>query len=337
MEHHPRVSIVVGSFNSLTTIYRRRPLVDILMDGIHRSTYHSYNIVIVDGCSTDGSVPYIQERFKDVDLLKDRENYGLARSNNGGIMFAIKHYNPDYILSINDDLIIKDKRWIDKLVDVAESDKAVGIVGCKLTYPNGRIQHAGISGLLTSRNIGRGQKDMHQFNRKVEMEAVSGAVFLIKREVVDAIGLFDANFMIGFDEEDYCIRARRAGFKVVYDGGLSITHLEGSTSTLNNRKREGLVYRRQKNYIYFAMKDFPICFKLLAPFVAIANSVISIETKDRPRALTGIRLKDKPISRLIGGIKGIVAGYRLYYFTKRVDYVPGQCVVISRARIPTSK
>ena len=314
----PRVVVVVSNYSGTTTLYRNRPIIDICLESLKRTSYKNYKVVVVDDCSPDNSVEHIKAKFPNVALLKGRTNVGFARSTNNGITFALG-LNPSYVLLLNNDIIITDRDWLGKLVEVAESDKGIGIVGCKLVYPNGKIQHAGVLAGITPRCRGRAEPDKGQYDRVEDMEAVVLAATLIKKAVIKKIGMLDGNFFMGYEDTDYCIMARYAGFRVVYDGEVELTHLEGATSTDHKDKsmQDTMFYTYQRNYAYYTMKHFGMFKKVQAAFVELAASIIAIESKDRARVLGSVRLKSRPLWRLGKTIQAAFDGYAIYKSGRR--------------------
>ena len=309
----PQVVIVVSNYNGATILYKGKSIIDTCLESLGKTNYKNFRVVVVDGCSSDNSVEHVRGKFPRVAIIRDKTNVGLARSINGGINFALRS-NPSYVLLLNNDIIITDRDWLGKLVKVAESDGGIGIVGCKLVYPNGKIQHAGAFVGIVPRCRGRAETDNGQYDGIEDLEAVTGAVFLMKRAMIRKTGMLDGNFFMGFEDIDYCIRARSAGFRIVYDGNVKLTHLEGSTSTNSTDKsmRDTTFYRNQRNYAYFVMKHFGISKKIQAAFVGIANGIFTVESKDRVRGIGSIRLKSRPLWRLGKTVQAAFDGRALY-------------------------
>jgi GT2 family glycosyltransferase len=223
------------------------------------------------------------------------------------------------VLLLNSDIIITNKDWLGKLVEVAESDKRIGIVGCKLVYPDGKIQHAGVLAGIAPRCRGRAESDHGQYDLIEDMDAVVFAASLIKIAVINKIGMLDGNFMMGLEDTDYCIMARNSGFRVVYDGKVKLTHLEGSTTTSSKYKsvQDTMFCAHQRNYAYYAMKHFGVLEKVQAAFVELAAALFSVESKDRVRGLGSVRLKSRPLWRLGKTIQAAFDGYAIYKSGKR--------------------
>lgn len=231
---NPLVSIVILNWNG------RKLLKNCLTSIKENTSYPNYEIIVVDNGSTDGSQTFIKESYPNINLIENKKNLGFSKANNQGIIAA----GGDFIFLLNNDTQVT-KNWLTNLIEVAESDSKIGIVGCKMIFPNGEVQHAG--GYITNAGIGR-----HYSNgEEGEVEYVTGASMLIKREVIDKIGLLDEKFTpIYFEDTDLCFRARKAGFKVVYTPKSSIMHYEAATT-------------KQKKWMYFVMNRNRIRFMLL--------------------------------------------------------------------------
>ena len=246
----PNVAVIVANYNGLSAKYNSGSILATCLKGLKETKYANMRVIVADDSSTDGSLDYVKRHFGSVGLVSMQKNGGYSKNNNNAIRYAMRSYSPDYILLFNNDIIIKDSGWISKMVSVAEEDEDIGIVGCKLLYPNGRIQHAGVEIGTFPRNRGRGEKDLGQYDRVEELEGVTAAAMLIKKGVIDAIGLLDEDFYMGYEDVDYCIMARKAGFRIMYDGKVKLTHLEGFTSTnsKNSDLRDRMFYYQVRNY-----------------------------------------------------------------------------------------
>ena len=153
-------------------------------------------------------------------LIKNDRNVGFAEGNNIGIKYALDNLNPDYVLLLNNDTVV-DKGFLVEMLKVSESDNRIGIVGPKIYFYNdpnriwfamGKISWKFCRGL----NIGYNEIDNGQYNKVTKVEYISGCAFLIKREVIDSIGLLDKKFFLYFEEIDWTLRATRLSYKSVY-------------------------------------------------------------------------------------------------------------------------
>lgn len=321
---NPKVVVIIANYNGLSAEYNSKPILSICLNGLKSTKYPNMKLVVADDSSTDNSLEYIKLHFHGVNSVRMKKNGGYSKNNNNAIRYTLMSYNPDYIVLLNNDIIIKDPEWLNKMVSMAEKDKRVGIVGCKLLYPGGRVQHAGVKIGMLPRNSGRGCEDMGQYNSVEEVEGITGAVMLIKKKVFSTIGLLDESFYMGYEDVDYCIMARKAGFKIIYDGNVTLTHLEGFTSTnsKNSKIRNSMFYYLVRNYTYLALKDFG---KLKAIIGIIAflfvSSSITIEDSDRVRGIRGLRFKSNIVRNMVAAFKAVRAGIKLYSTHKKIHRI----------------
>jgi GT2 family glycosyltransferase len=189
-----------------------------------------HEVILVDNASTDGSVELVAANFPQVKIICNDENLGFA----GGMNVGLKEATGDIAVLLNQDTVVRED-WLAELVKAMETDKHIGIAGCKILYPDGQtIQHAG--GYLEyplglSHHYGYGDLDQGQWDEQREVEYVTGAAMAIRREVLGRIGYLDEDFFPAyFEDADLCLRARQAGYKVVYVPTAALLHHE-STST----------------------------------------------------------------------------------------------------------
>jgi GT2 family glycosyltransferase len=308
------VAIIISNYNGVTIFHKTQPILKLCLESLKNTTYQNYKIILADDCSTDNSVEYLKFEYPYVDIMRSETRGGFSKNNNNAIKYAIKKYNPAYILLLNSDIIITDKDWIDKLMETVKFVESIGIVGSKLVYPDKKIQHAGIIVGVPSRNRGRTEVDKGQYDRIEEVDAVTGALFLINTRLINAIGLLDENFYMGFEDTDYCLRAKKAGYKVSYNGKVSAVHLEGfsSMNSPDAKNSDLRFYVSQVDYIYFALKHFGFIQRIGVLLNEIGGGIFTIEDKDKIRKLSNFRLRDRPLWRLIVSLKAIPQGYFKY-------------------------
>ena len=228
----PLVCVVIVNWNGGDRIYECiKTLFDI-------TRYNNYKVIVVDNGSTDDSCDRIQKDFKEVDILKTNENLGWTKGINSGWNFAIKKYNPDYMVNMNDDIIHIQPDWLDLMVDSLEEKPENAICGNKLLFPDNRLQL-----LYMDRNPkSYEEKDNGQYDFIKEVSAVGGANILIKRNLIDKMGASDENLFYAPDDIDYCLRAKKLGYKIIYNGLSKSIHI-GSFSYLSASK--DFIYRHQ--------------------------------------------------------------------------------------------
>ena len=185
-------------------------------------------------------------------LIKNNENVGFAEGNNIGIRYALNNLNPDYILLLNNDTVV-DKEFLVEMLKVSESDNEIGIAGPKIYYydepdriwfARGKISWRFCRGL----NIGHNDIDVGQYDKVTEIEYASGCAFLIKKEVIDRIGLLDKRFFLYFEEIDWTLRASKLGYQSVFVPKGKIWH-KISKSGGGIKGRVGLYYITKNRWL----------------------------------------------------------------------------------------
>lgn len=190
-------------------------------------------------------------------LIKNEKNYGFAEGNNIGMRYALKALNPDYILLLNNDTVV-DKRFLDELVKVAESDEKIGIVGPKIYYYNEprKIQHAGgIINMWTGRRYmrGCGEIDNIKYNKLMPVDFITGATLLIKRDVIYNIGLLDPEYFSYTEDIDWCYRTTKSGYRILYVPNAKVWHKVSATT--GGEMSDTSLYYISRNTIIFMKKN----------------------------------------------------------------------------------
>jgi GT2 family glycosyltransferase len=200
---------------------------------LKRIEYSNYHILVVDNGSTDGSVVGIKAAFPDIRLLETHENLGFADGNNRGIKLALED-GADYVLLLNNDTEV-DSNFLSELVKAAESSQGVGIVGSKIYYYSEPKQLWFAGGRINfytgdTHHIGERELDEGKYDRIGDTGYVSGCSMLIKRKVLEDIGTLDETFFLYYEDSDFCARARRHGYRIVYAPASVVWHKVSSTA-----------------------------------------------------------------------------------------------------------
>ena len=208
-------------------------------------------VIVVDNDSSDGSVDALQERFgSSVQTIHSSQNLGFAGGSNLGIQFALDQ-GARWILLLNNDTHVA-PTFLEELKSAIEQDPEVGILGPVILYHDfpERIWYFGdrlIPGLLATKSLYRNQT-YRQFPRLVRVDFVNGCGMLVKSDVFNRIGLFDASYFMYGEEVDLCWRARAAGFSLAIATQARMWHKVSASSNLD---RPASRYLRIRNQIRF--------------------------------------------------------------------------------------
>lgn len=241
MQHWPRVSIVIPNRDSFG-------LISAVLDGLLNHTdYPDFEIIVVDNGSDDLRVLNLYEKLQqDSRFVIDiqREPFNFSRQVNRGIRLS----KGDHVLLLNNDIEIVSGGWLREMVSCMRLPD-VGIVGAKLLYPDGTIQHAGVivglGGLAGHWYEGKPSDFPGPFGRlsvRQSLSAVTGACMLISRNCLQRVGKFDEHlFAVAYNDIDFCLRAASSGFRTVWTPFAALIHHEsasrGSDELPANRQR----------------------------------------------------------------------------------------------------
>lgn len=185
------------------------------------------SIILVDNGSTDDTVEVITERFPEVTIITSPSNLGFAGGNNLGIERALTE-GADYVCLLNNDTAV-DPHFLEELLRFAAADPRAGILGSRILYYD-RPDMIWSYGIAVNRISGRiyttynNRKDSEISGVITQVDAVSGAAMLLKREMLQEVGLLDEDYYLYFEDVDLCLRARRMGYKIVTVSSSRVRH-----------------------------------------------------------------------------------------------------------------
>ena len=312
----PLVAIIVSNYNGASIKYRDRPILERCLSGLKKTTYGNFKVIVADDCSTDNSRLLAKKAFPDADFVVNRPNGGFAKNNNNAIRYAITKYKPECVLLLNNDIMVKDRFWLSRMMDSYLKNERVGIVGCRLLYPDGRIQHAGTVLKPLPYTRGNGESNGKKYSRIEEAEAVIGAAMMLNSSMLDEIGLLDENFVMGSEDTDICLRASSKGYKIVYNGEASLVHLSGfsSITSRDEDKRLNAIYLSMRNLVYLMQKHkrtYRIYDRIIGYLVYMAWSILTIRGPSDIMQLHRIRSRGNIGKRLELVLKGYRDGIKL--------------------------
>jgi GT2 family glycosyltransferase len=189
--------------------------------------FRNFKILVVDNASADGTSDAITALFPDVHVIVNKENLRFAGGNNVGIRYALEQ-GADYVLLLNNDTVV-DKHFLTFLTDIAKTSPDIGMVGPKIYYnaDRQRLWYAGGTivwwkGIIS--HIGIREIDHGQYDEQQETDYITGCCVLVRRSVIEKIGMLDERYFIYGEDADWCVRATRKGFKLLYVPASRIWH-----------------------------------------------------------------------------------------------------------------
>lgn len=232
MRTYPKVAIIILNWNGKADTVE-------CVESLGHIDYPNYEVLIVDNGSTDGSVELFKKMYPGHTIIENPINLGYAEGNNVGIRKAMDE-KADYLLILNNDTVV-DPKLITELVSVAESAQDIGFLGPTNYYYDykGRkdvINFAGGTYSIwrgTTRNNGMNEIDRGQYDEVKESSYIPGSCVMVKREVIEHIGLINPDYFTYWEDTDWCIRALRSGYRSVYVPKAKIWHKIG---VLNGKK-----------------------------------------------------------------------------------------------------
>jgi len=272
----PRVAVVIVSYNTcaltLRAVGSALSCEDVEVD-----------VVLVDNASTDGSVDSVREQFPEVTVLALKENVGFGRANN----VAFGRSSAPHVLLLNSDAYFADGHGLRRLVDLIESDRAIGVVGARLESPGGVLEFSarafpgivsdivrplGLHRFLTraarARRLGT---EFFDHDRMDDMDWLTGACLLIRRAVLEEVGGFDPEIFLYGEELEWCWRVGERRWRRVFEPGVTVVHERGASGAGPSAWKERLTMagdaytvRKHRGGLYFAAFFLARCVGLAA-------------------------------------------------------------------------
>lgn len=217
---------------------------DLLLHCLHSIKQHTkepHEIIVVDNGSHDGSLEACIEH--EVTVISLPKNVGFPVACNYGLQIA----SGEELLLLNNDVLVT-PNWLSNMQKCLYSDDHIGIVGPMTNYASGRQQ---ITMPFTSIDDMVKRMNKHEPNKWMKAERIVGLCFLFKRELLERLGLLDELFSPGhFEDDDYCYRARQAGYKLMIVGDVFVYH-EGSYSfnKQGDQELQLLIERNKQKFI----------------------------------------------------------------------------------------
>jgi GT2 family glycosyltransferase len=272
----PHITIVILNTN-------RRDDTLACLESLAHNTYPHQHTIVLDNASSDGSWAAIAAQFPEVEIVQLAQNLGYAGNNNVGIQRALEQ-DAEWVLVLNEDTILAPD-CLSRLAQVACVDQRIGIVGPMIYHHNEPqvIQSAGgwFDSTWQARHLGQNQADQGQYTQPHDVAWVSGCAIMVRRQTIEQIGAIDERLFYYWEETEWCMRAKQAGWRIVHVPGAHIWH---KGVQRNYRPKPGVAYYNTRNRLFVLHKHHaPRRVRALA-WAQLARTLTSMSIRPKWRA-----------------------------------------------------
>jgi len=292
----PKVFIIILNWNNWPDTLE-------CLESLKNNDYPNYQVVIIDNGSTEK--PTVPD--SKVKIIYNKENLGFSGGNNIGIKYALEK-GADYILLLNNDTIVA-KDFLSEMIKVTEKDKKIGMIGPKIYFygDKNRIWFAGgqVNWLYNQGQMrGYNKIDKGQYDSPEETDYITGCCLLIKKKVIEKIGLMSKDYFLYYEDTDWSLKVQQAGFKCLFVPRAKIWH-KGSKSSLVG----------SPSYIYYHIRNGLILAQRYAPWYIKPLVHLDVGWRIKKQILKIIFLAKKRT-----WAKYILLGIKDFYLGKRGKY-----------------
>lgn len=281
----PRVSII------LLTRDRPELLRSCVQSVLEKTDYDNLEIIIVDNGTENAEALALLAQFAEdprVKLIRDPAPFNFSALNNRAAALA----TGDYLCLLNNDVEVREGTWLQEMVAVGQLTR-VGVVGARLYYPNGKLQHAGVilglGGIAGHALRLQSRDDGHYMARTQlthELSAVTAACMLTPRQVYRSLGgLEETQLAVAYNDVDYCLRVREAGFKVIYAPHAELIHHESVSRGREDTPDKRLRFQNEKRYMVTRWGEQLACDKAYNPNLTIDGETFAVAETPRTSLL----------------------------------------------------
>lgn len=313
------LSVILVSYN--TAELSKKALDLLFTSNLQRERYE---VFVIDNASQDDSNQILEVEFPNITLIKNSVNVGFGRANNQ----VLNKISGRYVLLLNTDAFVE-RDTLDQTLQFMDNNPDTGILGVRLVGRDGIlqpscryfptpwnlfVQRAGLQRWFKSTKM---VDDMHWDHASVrQCDWVPGCYYLIRKEVIDQVGLFDPRFFLYYEEVDHCLAAKKAGWQVTYFPDATVVHIGGESAKTDNKissvskqvsflqiESEILFFRKNNNFSGFLIYVFLFIFADL--FAFSKTSIKSIVYGKKRKHLLAIPLFIHILIKTSFGIKPI--------------------------------
>jgi len=303
-----KLSIIIVNWNV------RENIINCLESIKENPPREEFETIVVDNGSNDGSISAIKDNFPDVTIIANSDNRGFAAANNQGINKS----QGQYILMLNPDTIVHPGS-LDKLINFMQENKDIGICGPRILNDDGTIQ-ASVRHLPTFRaalyrntifralgvfrkNYQRYVMADFRYDRQMDVDHVKGAAMMTRRAAMEKVGGMDEKFFMCYEEFDFCLRVKQAGWRVVFTPEISITHFGARSASqipieLRAMSIESMLKYFRKHRGTLSTGLFSVVFKLAVLLRHVNNFIVAVPTYAVATVLSDHRRQQKAITKI---------------------------------------
>ena len=246
----PLVSVVVLNYNGKYFIKK-------CLQTVFATIYPSFEVIFVDNASTDDSVEIVKKNYPSSKIIVNTENLHFTEGNNIGLRVA----KGEYVVLLNNDTEVH-PRWLNEIVNLMESDPAIGACQCKLLFMDNPNEIDSAGGLVNPLGLcverGKGEKDIQQYDRIDEIFHGKGAALVLRKKVLSEIGLLDRQFLYNSEDIDLCWRLHLRGYKVYFCPKAEVYHSRSSPTKKKFQQQDVGLFHSAKNVLRMLIKNYSV-------------------------------------------------------------------------------
>lgn len=266
--HWPQVSVVILNWN-------QAELTIDCLKSVYAQDYDNFFVIVVDNGSTDRSPELIQKQFPQVEMILNDHNVGYSKGNNIGIEQAIQK-DADYVFLLNNDTEV-DPAMLISLVNAAESDPKIGLIGPKMFYADKTdlvwCGDSYIDWKHASFQRHRTDDEMASRLEPKEVDFIDSCAILIRRTVLERIGSLNEDYFINFDDYDFNMRVKKTGNKIIHVPYANMWHKVSATM---GQASPATTYYYTRNSLLFFATHAPGIWKFIAPLLVVIDTARTV-------------------------------------------------------------
>ena len=306
------ISVILVSYN---TLEMTKKALDDLFSSLGNL---EMEVFIIDNASKDDSAEILRREYPHISLIENKQNIGFGRANNQALPFI----RGRYVLLLNTDAFVEPDT-ITKTVQYMNAHPKCGILGVKLLWRDGTLQPS-CRFFPTPWNIFLERTNLKRFFRHTKMvddmswdhnsvrdcDWVPGCYYLIRKEVIDQVGLFDPRYFLYYEEVDHCFAARRAGWKVVYFPDTPVVHIGGESA-----KHEGEISSSSQQIESLQIESELLYFRKNHSLIGVLIYLLLSSLADFIQLLKDL-IKVRPAKRVLFNLKHALFVWKMFFRTR---------------------